>query len=274
LLDNHRPLHLANVYSRYNVVVLDDGSIGADDLPSDGSDLSSDDDDDSNSDDDEEMSEPEKHVPRVGISSKCSLNDMQDLSDAESEDQFDEDQATKENAGNDQKDEDHVDSDHLEAGDLDSGHLKSEIIADNVFVPEAERDEPPIDGSAGAPDESADEEEVIGKKRKALSQMYDPTKHRKKNLRSYYNRGLLIFLRTLIEAGDSYAAPTAVMLVNLVKNLNKSCTPDILWSAILGQSPIERNDSNSIGVTDQFQRNRITELLYHAICDEIKVASL
>lgn len=69
--------------------------------------------------------------------------------------------------------------------------------------------------------------------------------------------------------GDSYAAPTAVMLINLVKNLNKSCTPDILWSAILGYWNININ-LYVIGLTDQFQRNRITEVLYDAICEEIK----
>jgi len=44
------------VYSRYNVVVLDDGSIAADDIPSDGSDLSSDDGESDSVDDDEEKS--------------------------------------------------------------------------------------------------------------------------------------------------------------------------------------------------------------------------
>jgi hypothetical protein len=64
-------LHLANVYSRYNVVVLDDGSIGADDIPSDGSDLSSDDDeddeddDDSNSEEDDKVAEVERLAPQV-----------------------------------------------------------------------------------------------------------------------------------------------------------------------------------------------------------------
>lgn len=35
-----------------------------------------------------------------------------------------------------------------------------------------------------------DEEAVVGKKRKALSKMYDPIKHRVKKLRSYYSRGI------------------------------------------------------------------------------------
>lgn len=34
-----------------------------------------------------------------------------------------------------------------------------------------------------------EEEAVIGKKRKALSKLYDPSKHRKKKVRMYYNRG-------------------------------------------------------------------------------------
>ena len=46
ILDNHRPLHLANIYSKYSVVVFDDtfnpedGDYDEDSLPSDGSDLS------------------------------------------------------------------------------------------------------------------------------------------------------------------------------------------------------------------------------------------
>jgi cell division control protein 45 len=74
LLDNHRPLHLANVYSRYNVVVLDDGSIEAGDLPSDGSDLSSDDDDSNSDEDDGETSEVEKFEPQVPLATSAQLN--------------------------------------------------------------------------------------------------------------------------------------------------------------------------------------------------------
>lgn len=37
-----------------------------------------------------------------------------------------------------------------------------------------------------------DEEAVVGKKRKALSKMYDPIKHRVKKLRSYYSRGISV----------------------------------------------------------------------------------
>lgn len=44
ILDNHRPLHLANIYSKHSVVVFDDsydaGEDDAESLPSDGSELS------------------------------------------------------------------------------------------------------------------------------------------------------------------------------------------------------------------------------------------
>ena len=65
ILDNRRPFHLANVYSNYNVVLLDDGFVdGAeDDVPSDGSELDppvhQDADVDSEQDDDDEDEEAE-----------------------------------------------------------------------------------------------------------------------------------------------------------------------------------------------------------------------
>ena len=62
ILDNHRPIHLANVYSRHNVVIFDSskGNTSDDDeedndsIPSDGSILSIDSDDSATSDEDEE----------------------------------------------------------------------------------------------------------------------------------------------------------------------------------------------------------------------------
>lgn len=228
MLDNHRPLHLANVYSRYNVVVLDDGSIGADELPSDGSDLSSDDDDDdeddsdndSNSEGDEKIADVEKLAPQVSRF-PWRTERFQELSDAESEDQFTED-------------EEHLtslDQDPSDANDLETNRDSlpvDESTTDDILPKDVET----LDAGLVVDD---DEEAVVGKKRKALSKMYDPTKHRKKTLRSYYNRGISELLSHHSGSwGDSYAAPTAVMLINLVKNLNKSCTPDILWAAILG----------------------------------------
>lgn len=65
ILDNHRPLHLANIYSKHSVVVFDDnydaGEDDSDSLPSDGSELSggisSSDSEGSSSDDDAEDEE-------------------------------------------------------------------------------------------------------------------------------------------------------------------------------------------------------------------------
>lgn len=51
---------MANVYSRYNVVVFDDGSIRTDDLPSDGSDLSSGGEDEGESESDQDAEKIEE----------------------------------------------------------------------------------------------------------------------------------------------------------------------------------------------------------------------
>jgi cell division control protein 45 len=57
ILDNHRPMHLANIHSRHNVVVLDNGTVDINGIPSDGSDLSDDsgDEDEEGDDDDDEV---------------------------------------------------------------------------------------------------------------------------------------------------------------------------------------------------------------------------
>lgn len=79
------------------------------------------------------------------------------------------------------------------------------------------------------------------------------------------------------------------MLVNLVKNLNKSCSSDIIWNAILGILIYFILSLNLpfiflfftfykyiitivIGATDQYLRHHISELLYVAICDELRVS--
>ena len=57
IFDNHRPVHLANIHSTGNVVVIDDGSIDMlpMSIPSDGSDLDSG--AESSSDEDEQIEE-------------------------------------------------------------------------------------------------------------------------------------------------------------------------------------------------------------------------
>ena len=62
ILDNHRPVHLANIHSRHNVVVLDNESMNWEDIPSEGSDLS--DPEDSSSDDDSDESDGDDAGPR------------------------------------------------------------------------------------------------------------------------------------------------------------------------------------------------------------------
>lgn len=67
VMDNHRPVHLSNIYSRYNIVVFDDmngENIDIDDtIPSDGSVLSaSEQSSSSSSSDDDEDDEEEDEV--------------------------------------------------------------------------------------------------------------------------------------------------------------------------------------------------------------------
>lgn len=63
IIDNHRPVHLANIHSNHNVVVLNDGSI-SEDFPSDGSDLSVDNSQSSSNednDDDEDLEQGDEN---------------------------------------------------------------------------------------------------------------------------------------------------------------------------------------------------------------------
>ena len=82
ILDNQRPIHLANVYSRHNVVVFDDNQEGNtrtehnenDSMPSDGSVLSLDS-NDSTSDEDEDTLSMES-VIIVFIIIYCIINNL------------------------------------------------------------------------------------------------------------------------------------------------------------------------------------------------------
>jgi hypothetical protein len=69
------------------------------------------------------------------------------------------------------------------------------------------------------------------------------------------------------------------MLIPLVQKLNRPCTPDLLWQAILGifsvsfivLSLYETCARDNLGVTDHYLRSNITEDLYNSICSAIKV---
>jgi CDC45-like protein len=70
IFDNHRPFHLANIHSRYNVVVFDDDieisrDIAEGFIPSDASDLSAASENDS-SDEDDDDDEEEDDVEEQG----------------------------------------------------------------------------------------------------------------------------------------------------------------------------------------------------------------
>lgn len=90
-----------------------------------------------------------------------------------------------------------------------------------------------------------DDEVIFRRKRKLLSEKYDPAKARRKRLREYYSRSSFI------------SAPTSVMLLLLCRSLNKARTNDIMWLAILGATAL-------------YQSFDIPEGLYNAICDELQ----
>jgi CDC45-like protein len=78
IFDNHRPFHLANIHSRYNVVVFDDDIEIARDItegfiPSDASDLSAASDNDSSDEDEDEDDDDQEEQEEVRELNYCSL---------------------------------------------------------------------------------------------------------------------------------------------------------------------------------------------------------
>lgn len=141
-------------------------------------------------------------------------------------------------------------SDH-ENGDIKevTGDISENDDDGGVSVKDDEEQVEPAERHPDVEDEN-DEELVKGKKRKYLAEKHDPVKIRRRNVRSYYSGnggmslyGLVRFWPSLLRSVDVctctctglyYTVPTAVLLINLVKLLNKSCTNDIIWNAILG----------------------------------------
>ena len=116
-------------------------------------------------------------------------------------------------------------------------------LSSEEYVEENNEDDQQLNSEELENDE--DEEVILRRKRKLLSEKYDPAKARRKRLRDYYSRSSFV------------SAPTSVMLLLLCRSLNKARTNDIMWLAILG-------------VTALYQANDIPEGLYNEICDELQ----
>ena len=69
-----------------------------------------------------------------------------------------------------------------------------------------------------------------------------------------------MYLIFFIHSDADYAAPTAMMMMNLVWGRSGANVPlDLVWQAILG-------------VTDQYQRAHITDEYYEELCHNLRVS--
>ena len=161
--------------------------------------------------------------------------------------------------GSEQQDDD----DRQDEGDSDRGSKRRRLASggslsmrsadtspeDGLHDNDNDKDNEDNDNNGDEQEQEEEEDEpqdvIIGKRRRTLAAAYNPVLRRRKQLRAYYSKV------------SSHASPTAVMLIPLVKSLNRPCTTDILWQAILG-------------VTDHYLRSNIFDDLYESICGAIK----
>ncbi len=197
---------------------------------------------------------------------KLEASDEEDDDQEDEEAEFEEENADEDDMGEDvdaKSDDGDASDDAGEAGEEDNGEAfeqegegeGDEIDTDSVDH-SSKRQRLAADGSLSmrsadtSPedalwDEDEPEDVIVGKRRRVLAATYNPVIRRRKLLRAYYSKV------------SSHASPTAVMLIPLVKSLNRPCTSDILWQAILG-------------VTDHYLRWNISDDLYESICSAIK----
>ncbi|CAM9922638.1 unnamed protein product, partial [Ectocarpus fasciculatus] len=262
ILDSHRPIHLANVYSRHNVAVLGEEQ-GPEEGISSGSEYSD------NDSGDDEVRDLNNAAAHNNDADNGADGDADYSSDSEAEAEFEEgdgdgDESQHSEGGSEAAEESDNDADEegddasatqtAEAGEGGSGRRVRRRLNDEEegggegLVKDENADgAAPLDAVENAPqnEDSEEEDVVIGRRRATLAAAFDPLVRRRKLLRQYYNKV------------SSHEAPSAVLLIPLVKKLNRPCTPDLFWQAI-------------IGVTDHYLRSTISEELYDSICEAIK----
>lgn len=292
ILDNHRPIHLANIHSKGNVIVLSEENLEdmTIDVPSSGSEIESG--ADTSSDDEEDDDDEAKYSSDEDDEEAEDDDNIIDDADEEQEFEEDTDEPSRQNSnGKRMRDGEQIadgsegetgsaaenDGDAEEAeevntiGDGYDGEQEEDIdedrtliddtltSSDGVTVPadEMRRKKKSVvgvdethDGVADGEERISDaateeEEEIVVRGRRPVNEELERRRKRRRRLRNYY------------AVGVSYSIPTSVQLVNLVKLLNKACTSDVLWMAILG-------------VTEQYQRSHISEELYESICQTIR----
>jgi cell division control protein 45 len=272
ILDNHRPLHLANIASEENVTCFVDEYELDEQVPDYDSDLEASDDSDSDeesasdadndNDNDSDDSEEEEMMDDFdgGAGSGAGLSmigegDEEDDNDDEEEG----DEVEKSEGGSDNEDEDadaDVDTpaneateDNVNDNDNDNDNdMETNLIPENEPDNKEDVDEDEEDGLGPhsglgrgiVEDDDEDADGRVFKKRKI-----DTRKEKKKSIRSHNDQQA------------TYAPPTALMMLKLVGGRSGShLALDLIWQAILG-------------VTDQHQRQRLSEVDYEEYCETL-----
>ena len=279
ILDNHRPIHLGNIYSLHNVVIFDDESeINADRdfIPSDASDISSGEDrsdeessDEEDKDDDEEEEEEEvdEQIDEEGeeeeefgevkdstnaLEGDDNINDKTVAYDGDNDGEADNDEDSNDNIRSPSSNTESQNKSRMSTGTIGYDNLHEEDDRQE----EDDDDDEDLNRTRGEQwnkkpkqnistvnnyDNEEEEENVkiIGRKRKTLIDFQDKRRQRRKKLQSYYR------------CNASYSAPTVMTVMHLTHGKFANLVPqDLIWQAILG-------------VTDQHVRGNITEEFYN-----------
>jgi cell division control protein 45 len=120
---------------------------------------------------------------------------------------------------------------------------------------DGEKDGEKDQGEEGAEQEEEEEEEkeeegeeepddvgnIVGRRRRALDEKYDPVRIRRRRIRNYLRRW------------PSYGTPTSLLMTFIAQVCRMALTHDFYWQAVLG-------------VTDQYHRGNISEATYNDAC--------
>lgn len=268
VLDNKRPFHLANIYSRHKVAVFDDSDGDNDeDIPDDDGDLSLDsrstDDDDLESHneeslvdidedalDDASLSEVDDDVMEDGeIDDEIESVDDGDINDSHDE-QLDIDATVNDNdesaeLGGTDNPADPVINASFENNDL-------EVLGDDVEQNNLGRkrnangdDLSDMGGDNDDGEEEEEKEEMLAPRKK--QRIVNPVIVRRNELKRYYFQGNYV------------SVPTSVVVMKLVSSRVSASAPvDVMWQG-------------AIGLCSQYEEGNISEDYYNEVCESVKM---
>ena len=260
ILDNHRPIHLANIHSVDNIVCFDDNfrieyDLANDLIPDEGMDdvdLSSSEDEDEDVEDDEEDDDDEGSGEEED--EEAEEDGSQQSEEAELEDEEEVEEEDDKEAGLDEVDK--ITAPGVETPGVDVGEAVEDTLEDTGVEEEKEEkeEEEEVEEEVEEAEEEEEEGEVVkGKKRDVLARRYDPERINKHKAKVYYG------------AGSSYAAPTTINLLWLLRAVfgiaGSHIPQELVWQMI-------------IGTTDQYLNAHITEDMYLEIASRLSVSVL